>query len=146
MITVTATFAFIQKPSRMSLQRQRQLYGRFTSSSLWFLMPRTKSWRFLSNIRSMLPLTIFRAMSIRDSYRYCPAGVSSLQKVWWWVKTDPLHRFSSTRVPWMQGPPLFAKARADEAEARWSVPCRTETLAMDECRKWLTKWRPVSAD
>lgn len=33
-----------------------------TSSSLWFLMPRTRSWRFLSNMRSMLPFTIFRAM------------------------------------------------------------------------------------
>lgn len=40
------------------------LGGHFTSSSLWFLMPRTKSWRFLSNIRSMLPLTIFKAMSV----------------------------------------------------------------------------------
>ena len=54
--------------------------ARFTSSSLWFLMPRTKSWRFLSNIRSMLPLTIFKAMSVRDLYRFCPAGPGALQR------------------------------------------------------------------
>lgn len=52
----------------------------FTSSSLWFLMPRTKSWRFLSNIRSMLPLTIFKAMSVCDLYRFCAGGPSALQR------------------------------------------------------------------
>lgn len=34
-----------------------------TSSSLWLRMPRTRSCRFLSNMRSMLPLTILRAIA-----------------------------------------------------------------------------------
>lgn len=38
------------------------------------------------------------------------------------------------------------QARADEAEARRGVLCCAETLAMDQCRKWLTKWRLESAD
>lgn len=38
------------------------------------------------------------------------------------------------------------QAREDEAEARRGVLCCAETLAMDQCRKWLTKWRLKSAD
>lgn len=34
-----------------------------TSSSLWLRMPRTRSCRFLSNMRSMLPFTIFSAIA-----------------------------------------------------------------------------------
>lgn len=34
-----------------------------TSSSLWLRIPRTRSCRFLSNMRSMLPFTIFSAMA-----------------------------------------------------------------------------------
>ncbi len=57
--------------------RQRQITLKqikcLTSSSLWFLMPRTKSCRFLSNIRSMLPFTIFRAIMLSLlSYRTEP--------------------------------------------------------------------------
>lgn len=37
--------------------------GRLTSSSLWLRMPRTRSCKFLSNMRSMLPLTILRAIT-----------------------------------------------------------------------------------
>lgn len=44
------------------------------------------------------------------------------------------------------GSAAVRQARADEAEARRGVPCRAETLAMDQCRKWLTKWRLKSAD
>lgn len=38
------------------------------------------------------------------------------------------------------------RVRSDEAEARRGVLCRAEKLAVDECRKWLTKWRRKSAD
>lgn len=37
--------------------------GPLTSSSLWLRIPRTRSCRFLSNMRSMLPFTIFSAMA-----------------------------------------------------------------------------------
>lgn len=39
------------------------LAQRLTSSSLWFRIPLTKSCRFLSNMRSMLPFTIRSAMT-----------------------------------------------------------------------------------
>lgn len=62
------------------------------------------------------------------------------------MPTDPLDCLSSTRVPCAQGSAAVYQARADEAEARRGVPCRAETLAMDQYRKWLTKWRLKSAD
>ena len=92
----------------------------FTSSSLWFLMPRTKSWRFLSNIRSMLPLTIFKAMS--GTWSLLSYGTERLTRGLGGVLADPLHRLSSTRVPSLQEPSLFTnpgqmKARPDRASS-----------------------------
>lgn len=52
-----------------------------TSSSLWLRMPRTRSCRFLSNMRSMLPLTILRAIAAaagrlepREARGWVPCG------------------------------------------------------------------------
>ena len=45
------------------------------------------------------------------------------------------------------GSAVVYRAQADEAaEARRGVLSCAETLAMDQCRKWLTKWRLKSAD
>lgn len=107
-------------------------------------MPRTKSCRFLSNIRSMLPLTIFRAMSACDLCRCCPAGPSAFQRssgCW-----PTLRAVSHPPRSVYAGSAAVYEARADEAKAKRSVLCCAETLAMDQWRKWLTKWRLKSAD
>ena len=58
-----------REPGRVGLgQSQGESPGQgrragITSSSLWLRMPRTRSCRFLSNMRSMLPLTILRAIA-----------------------------------------------------------------------------------
>lgn len=44
------------------------------------------------------------------------------------------------------GSVAVCQARVDEVEARRGVLCCAETLAMAQCRKWLTKWRLKSAD
>lgn len=100
-------------------------------------MPRTKSWRFLSNIRSMLPLTIFKAMAgwLR------PAGPGAFHRCRKTVRT-----VSHPPGAVWAGSTAVYRFRADEAEARRGVLCRAERLAEDRRRKWLTKWRPKSAD
>lgn len=62
------------------------------------------------------------------------------------MPSDPLHCLSSTLGPCALDRLLFTKPGADEAEARRGVLCRAETLAVDQWRKWLTKWRRKSAD
>lgn len=47
-----------------------RFYQLITSLSLLFRMPRTKSVRFLSNIRSKFPLTFFRAIFTSLQYEY----------------------------------------------------------------------------
>lgn len=92
----------------------------------------------------MLPLTIFKAMSLCELYRSCPAGPSAFQRsigcrtTLWTVSHPP----GTVRA----GLATVYQARADEAEARRGVLCCAETLAVDQCRKWLTKWRLKSAD
>lgn len=92
----------------------------------------------------MLPLTIFKAMSVCDLYRLCPAGPSAFQRssgcrpTLWTVSHPP--------GTVCAGSAAVYQARPDEAEDRRGVLCCAETLAMDQCRKWLTKWRLKSAD
>lgn len=108
-------------------------------------MPRTKSWRFLSNIRSMLPLTIFKAMAAAcDLCRFCLTGPSAFLGSNGSRAT--LYTVSHPPGTVCAGSAADYQARADEAEARRGVLCCAETLAMDQCRKWLTKWRLKSAD
>lgn len=92
----------------------------------------------------MLPLTIFKAMSLYELYRSCPAGPSAFQgsvgcRTTLWTVSHPPGTVRAGLVAVYQ-------ARADEAEARRGVLCCAETLAVDQCRKWLTKWRLKSAD
>lgn len=76
--------------------------------------------------------------------RFCPAGPSAFQR----------SRGCRPTLRTVSHPPgtvradtaAVHQARPDEAEARRGVLCRVETLAVDQCRKWLTKWRPESAD
>ncbi len=108
--------------------RQRQITLKqikcLTSSSLWFLMPRTKSCRFLSNIRSMLPFTIFRAIMLSLlSYRTEPQ-TRALCEHWPAARVLVSHSVPNSG--------LCRRAFALSVSA---------DLAADQCRKWLTKWR-----
>lgn len=87
-------------------------------------MPRTKSCRFLSNIRSMLPFTIFRAMMISlPSYRTEPQTRALCE--YWPARWSASLSFSPEQRPVQEGFCSFCKC--------WS--------AADQWRKWLTKWR-----
>lgn len=87
-------------------------------------MPRTKSCRFLSNIRSMLPFTIFRAMMISLlSYRTEPQTRALSE--YWPARRSASLSFSPEQRPVQEGFCSFCKC--------WS--------AADPSRKWLTKWR-----
>lgn len=78
----------------------------------------------------MLPLTIFKAMSVCDLHRFCPAGPSAFQRssgcrpTLWAVSHPPGTVYA--------GPAAVYEARADEAKANRSVLCCAETLAMDQ--------------
>lgn len=66
---------------------------RLTSSSLWLRMPRTRSCRFLSNMRSILPLTILRAIAAARGLRP-PRGTPPPRP---WEMREPGDRTSGDR-------------------------------------------------
>lgn len=61
-----------------------------TSFSLWLRMPRTKSWRFLSNTRSRVPLTFLRAIVALVRPIYCSVSCLVCRQLNRKSKMDPI--------------------------------------------------------
>lgn len=79
-------------------------------------------------------------------YRFCPAGPSALQRSRGCRPT----RYTVSHPPGcrdvLRGPLLFTEPGQMKLRPDGAVLCCAETLAVDRCRKWLTKWRLKSAD
>lgn len=122
---------------------------RLTSSSLWLRMPRTRSCRFLSNMRSMLPLTILRAIAAARELRP-PRGTPPRP---WEARGRGDHTTgarcaalpaAAERVTWRPERRLRPETSPRRGAAK-AAPCYSPLASeLRAVRKWRPRWRWVS--